>query len=211
MPERAPVAGAIDPPRALEEGVAGGRGVDLETVGTPFVTVVVPVYNNAATLDLTIQSVMLQRSVRTRVVVIDHGSNDGSDRIARTWAVHHPGRVTCIRLVRQPTDRHNPARPLNVGLALAAATAPPGQHSWVIRLDGDDVLTDDDVLATQLRLGDYRQMIAATLVFFSVEEQYAYDYGPVARQRSLVALRKGGAYTLGHHATAIRTDLLTTP
>ncbi|MBW4720409.1 glycosyltransferase family 2 protein [Saccharothrix obliqua] len=174
--------------------------------GAPLVNFVIPLYNAADMLPRSVRSALRQRGVDVRVLVVDHGSTDGSDRIAAELA--EDPRVEVITLVRRPDDRRTPARPLNVGLAHAARTSEPPDRSWTFRLDADDFLADDDVAAEQLALGGYRKLVTATALFFNEEERYAYVYGPAPHDRTLERYRKRGAYSAAHPSNAVRTDLL---
>jgi len=174
----------------------------------PSVTFVVPVYNAAQAIRHCLVSVLRQREISLRLIVIDHGSSDDTPALVRDFATRHPD-VGLVSLARTVADRRSPARPLNEGLNRALSM--PGAHfdrSWVYRLDADDFLVSDDVVATTLREGGYRELVMGTLVFFDARARSAYDYGPVRSQRSLRGLVGRGVYAVAHHATAMRLDLL---
>ncbi len=77
-------------------------------IGTPRVSVVVPVYNRGTSLRWTLDSVIAQSYTNFEVIVVDDGSNDDS---AASVATHYPG----IRLLRQER---------NCGAAAAVRSGP---------------------------------------------------------------------------------------
>ncbi len=179
----------------------------FELLHQPHVIFVIPVYNAASTLGRCVKSALQQESIASHVIVVDHGSQDGSLEIVQQLSTSDE-RIQVISLSRTPRDRRTPARPLNVGLRAALQQDGPDTQSWVFRLDADDVLVSDDVVSTQLAAGGYRALILAPLVFFDDQKQSAYVYGPWPSRRTLQALRRRGAYSVAHHATAMRCDML---
>lgn len=87
------------------------------------VTVVIPTYNGAACIDETLESLRQQKTDGFEVVVVDDGSNDGTQAKV---AVHPVG----ARLIEQPHLGVAVAR--NRGLAEA-------QGRWITFLDQDDL------------------------------------------------------------------------
>lgn len=93
----------------------------------PRVSVIVPVYNGAATLDEALQSLADQTLAQWEAVVVDDGSTDATAGIAEAWAA----RDARVRLVRQANGGVSSAR--NTGHAHARAP-------WLFYLDADDWL-----------------------------------------------------------------------
>jgi glycosyltransferase involved in cell wall biosynthesis len=105
-----------------------------DPIGTPRVSVVVPVYNRGGSLRLTLDSVLAQSYPSFEVIVVDDGSDDDSaDRVA----THYPG----IRLIRQERNC-GAAAAVNRGVAAA-------RGELVAFLDSDD-LWSPDKLALQV-------------------------------------------------------------
>lgn len=75
-------------------GELGGQGTD--TVRTPRISIVVPVYNAERYLDDTIRSVLAQSFREWELLLVDDGSTDGSTAIARRCAAADPARVRCL-------------------------------------------------------------------------------------------------------------------
>lgn len=176
-------------------------------VSTPEVCFVIPVYNQAATLARCTRSALRQRGVGVRVILVDHGSSDGTGTVAAELAGEH-SRVEVLSLRRRPSEVKSPSRPLNEGIATALKHVEDPRRSWVFRLDADDVLASDEVVAGQLAAGGYREVVMATLTFFDPEAGTAYEYGPRLGHRNLAGLPGRDVYAVAHHATAMRADLL---
>lgn len=96
----------------------------------PPVDVVMPARNAAATVALSIRSVLAQSAPDLRLFVVDDGSTDATPAIVATLAAQD-GRVT---LIRQP--RGGIAAALNAGIAA-------GRAPFVARLDADDISHPD--------------------------------------------------------------------
>ena len=87
----------------------------------PRVSVVVPLYNGARFIAETIESVLAQTFDDLELVIVDDGSGDGGDDIARTWARAHPDTV---RVIAHPgRANRGAAASRNVGIAAAPSIA----------------------------------------------------------------------------------------
>ncbi|WP_174187797.1 glycosyltransferase family 2 protein [Nocardia barduliensis] len=174
----------------------------------PTAVFVIPAYNRAATLRRCVISALRQQGVTIRVVLVDHGSSDGTAVLADELARAHPELVV-VSLRRGPAEVASPSRPLNEGIAEALRLVENPEHTWIFRLDADDFLTSDTIVAEQLAGGGLREVIMATLTFFDQEARTAYEYGPRLDHRTLSGLPGRDVYAVAHHATAMRADLLT--
>lgn len=94
------------------------------------ISIILPVYNAASSLDACIQSVLCQTCPDFELLVIDDGSTDGSSSIIRKYE----SRDSRIRCIRQENQGVAAAR--NTGLSAAVGT-------YVTFIDSDDRYTPD--------------------------------------------------------------------
>ena len=62
---------------------------------TPYISVIIPVYNAEATLKKCVDSVLMQQYADFEVILVDDGSKDGSFQICEEYA-REDSRVTVI-------------------------------------------------------------------------------------------------------------------
>ncbi len=93
----------------------------------PFVSILIPAYNEEATIAATLEAALAQTypASRFEVIVIDDGSTDQTAAIAQRYAERHPQR---IRVIQKPNGGKHTA--LNAGLAMARGT-------YIATLDAD--------------------------------------------------------------------------
>ena len=99
----------------------------MMTGTTPRVSVVMPIYNGAAFLALSIDSVLAQTMPDFELILIDDGSTDGTADIIRHYAARD------ARIVPSTKPNSGIAETLNRGLGAARA-------EWIARLDSDDLM-----------------------------------------------------------------------
>ena len=123
-------------------------------MNAPKVTVAIPVFNSAATLERCIRSAMRQTMHDIEIIVADDCSTDASAAIASRLAAEDP-RITVLRL------SPNGGKPRAMNAMVAAA-----RGQWIAVLDADDAFHD----ARLQRLVDAAeaagvQMVADNLVY----------------------------------------------
>ncbi|WP_136068372.1 glycosyltransferase family 2 protein [Modicisalibacter radicis] len=96
----------------------------------PLFSVVIPVYNAQATIEATLESVLLQRLQNFEVVLVDDGSTDGSLSLLRSWQ----RRDRRLVVIDQANAGVSAAR--NAGAARASG-------EWIAFLDADDLWHPD--------------------------------------------------------------------
>jgi CDP-glycerol glycerophosphotransferase len=94
----------------------------------PLVTVVVPIYNVEAYLEVCLLSLAAQTHRNVAVVMVDDGSKDGSAKIAKRFAADYPN----FTLVSKSNNGLGAAR--NTGVQAIA------KSDWLLFVDSDDVL-----------------------------------------------------------------------
>lgn len=112
---------------------------------SPKVTVVIAAYNAEAFLRQTLESVFTQSLTEFEVVVVDDGSNDGTQRILESFS-------DC-RLIVFRQDNKGVSAARNAGLARAKAP-------YIFFLDADDVLAPDALFRMVTTLDYHPQHVA---------------------------------------------------
>lgn len=128
-------------------------------MSTPEVSVILPVYNAAATLNATIRSILDQTFCSFELVVIDDGSTD--DSLVRLQ--HHAASDDRIRLISRKNDGVSSARNLGVEMA---------QASLVAFIDADDIWHPRK-LADHAALHCDEPRVAASYARIAFMERYA--------------------------------------
>ena len=114
------------------------------TGAAPKVSVILPLFNAAAFLDETIESVLAQTFTDFELLIVDDGSSDGSYEKAQGWTREHPDR---IRLYTHP-DHANCGVSATRNLGMARANA-----DLFAYIDADDTWPVDK-LSQQVALFD---------------------------------------------------------
>jgi glycosyltransferase involved in cell wall biosynthesis len=115
--------------------VTGPAAGDLALTTTPRLTVLIPCWNAAGSIERSIGSVLDEREVPLECVVIDDGSTDGTADVVAAIAAHDP-RVIVMCL----PENGGVSSARNEGLALA-------RGEWLAFLDADDRLLPGGVAA----------------------------------------------------------------
>jgi glycosyltransferase involved in cell wall biosynthesis len=174
------------------------------------IDVIVPAYNAAATIIRSVESILRQKHVKQRVIIVDHGSIDQTPELCRSLA--HDDRVSYMRLTRRRRERRGAARPLNAGFHKSLSGGSAGA-AWIMRLDADDVLHSDDCLYRALTSIEADapevQLICGGLIFLSIVDLAACRFVPKDGLRQVEQLRSASAYSIPHHSLIINVGLLT--
>lgn len=148
--------------------------------GTPWLSILVPVYNVADWIGACVQSIATQHLDGVEVLLLDDGSTDASRAICEQLCAAHPGR---LRLLAHATNR---------GLSAARNSlleVARGEYFWFV--DGDDEMQPGAIA----RLHDIVSMHAPDVVmcdYSKLGRQVASFHGP---QR--VLCRNGDALLRG--------------
>ncbi len=100
------------------------------------VTVVIPVYNRAAVVCRTLDSVAAQTVRPLDLVLVDNASTDSSADVIRRWSAANTDPQLRVRILEEPAPGACRAR--NTGLAAV-------DTEWTLFFDSDDVMTPDHV------------------------------------------------------------------
>lgn len=99
------------------------------------VSVIIPAFNAANTLDATIESVVAQTCSDWEIIIWDDGSSDATSAVAKRWC-------DCDARIRLITGLHS---------GVAAARNHAAKHAlaeWLLFLDADDIITNDHLETT---------------------------------------------------------------
>jgi glycosyltransferase involved in cell wall biosynthesis len=164
----------------------------------PRISVVMPVFNEAALLPWALDSVIRQSLGDFECVVVDDGSTDATPAILDAYARRDPR----FRIIRQANG--GISRALNAGLA--AARAP-----WIARFDADDVMLPAR-LESQLSFAEAAPDLAACGCCYDIIDETGRRRGtrrPLPRSRDELArfLAAGEALSFTHPTMLYRRDL----
>lgn len=95
----------------------------------PQVSVVIPCYNNSATIRQAVESALQQSISNIEVLIVDDGSTDGTPNVLKAI---HDSRVRCF----SQANSGGPAAPRNLGIL-------ESKGEWVALLDADDCWDTD--------------------------------------------------------------------
>ena len=131
-------------------------------------TVIIPVYNSISTLERCVNSVLAQELDDMEILLIDDGSDDGSDALCDALAL----KDSRIRIIHRENGGLSAAR--NTGIASA-------QGIWISFVDSDDALASGTLKGNL----DYAEQLPDTdLVEFPVTVRYGspdsfnFDFEP---------------------------------
>lgn len=168
----------------------------------PGVSVLIPCFNEAATLDETLRHALAVHWPQLEVIAIDDGSSDGTGERLDGWAAVEP-RLRVVHLAR------------NQGKAMALRTgALLARHGLLVCIDGDALL-DPEAVGWLVRRFDGQPRLAAvtgnprirnrtTLLGRLQVGEFSSIIGLIKRAQSML----GGLFTVSGVITAFRREAL---
>jgi glycosyltransferase involved in cell wall biosynthesis len=133
----------------------------------PFVSVVIPTYNRKDILCLTLSALAKQNYPNYEIIVVDDGSDDGSDKMIQSLRKKH----LFIRYCRQKKKGFRVARARNLGGRLA-------KGEFLVFLN-DDIVALPDLIASHVRaLEKFDFILGYTAAYFGKE---TYDIDEIKR------------------------------
>ncbi len=97
------------------------------------VSIIIPMYNSAALLPQTLESILAQSSPYWEAILVDDGSTDATETIVKSYSTKDHRFQYCRRPENKPKG---PSSSRNFGLEIA-------QGEYVVFLDSDDLLAPD--------------------------------------------------------------------
>lgn len=114
------------------------------------ISIIIPLYNKYLAIAYTIESVITQTYKDWELLIIDDGSNDGSDQIAKQYTLDKR-----VHYIYKPNGGVSSAR--NIGIQMA-------KGEWLLYIDADDYLLPN-ALETLLNLAEKFKVNIATSNF----------------------------------------------
>ena len=155
------------------------------------ISVIMPVYNGAATLDRALRSVHAQTFSEWEVVAVDDGSTDDTYAILQRWA-KKDARIRVLRL----DENRGPAAARNAALEIA-------RGEWVTYLDHDDEFFADYLA----QVAGHRDNAAEVLVFaydmVTLDGRPIGTWDPVAGRDELFSTHIAMPMALAHRREVV--------
>ena len=130
-------------------------------------SVIVPVFNTAATLRRCVSSILSQQVDGLELILVDDGSTDGSSALCDELASAHD----CIRVIHRENGGLSVAR--NTGIDAA-------KGKWITFVDSDDELTPDTLEPNlELTSADIDLVEFPVTVHYGAPNVYNLDFKPV--------------------------------
>jgi glycosyltransferase involved in cell wall biosynthesis len=145
----------------------------VSSVGSPFVSIVVPAFNSAAYLGEALSSLRAQTLSDIEIIVVDDGSTDGTGDVARRHAAEDPR----VRVLTQEKPSGKPSCARNQALRVA-------RGQYIAFLDADDISVPHRLESALHAL----ELTGAKFAFADVRRLYQ-DTGIMAAAGSLAALK----------------------
>lgn len=166
----------------------------------PLISVVIPTFNYAATLERAVASAMAQGGEDFDLWIVDDGSCDGTPQVAAALEQRWPGRC---RYRRQ--DNAGPAAARNQGLQLS-------QGRYLLFFDADDELLPDALATFRAAIREHPEAGVILAEHESVEEggktkRHRQKHLPDAPLERLRAYLLEKTVTVCHGAVLLRRDV----
>ena len=172
--------------------------------------IIIPLYNSKLTISFAVESALRQEGICRYVIIVDHGSNDGSlDYVKEQYGSNKD--IHILSLTRSPDERRSASRPLNAGFryGLELCKKKPMLSNWMIRLDADDVLyANDSISSALLHYSEGIKLINGRIIMLNESQKLGYQYSSKYQRASIRELVRGSVYSMAHHATLIASELV---
>ena len=137
----------------------------------PFFSVVIPTYNRAAFIEVTLQSVLTQTYPHYEIIVVDNCSTDNTDEVLEPFI--HTGRIRFIK----HEQNYERARSRNTGMSAASG-------DFVTLLDSDDFMYPNNLADA----ADYARAHPDIKCFHNLFE-FVDSHGNVLRRYPMPSLK----------------------
>jgi len=148
-------------------------------MGTPIISVIVPVYNIAPYIGRCLDSILAQTYRQMEIIAVDDGSADGSGQILDDYAQRYPN----VRVFHKENGGVTSARLFGVSQAVG---------EYIGFVDGDDIIESDMYEHLMDNLLQYHADIShcGYQMVFPDRVDYYYNTGDLAQQDHITALKE---------------------
>lgn len=105
---------------------------------SPFVSIIVPAFNEAKILKQSLQSLLNLNYRDYEIIIVNDGSSDDTKKIAESFVGYHRGELNEIKISLINKENGGKASALNVGIQYSTA-------EFVLCMDGDSQLSPDSL------------------------------------------------------------------
>lgn len=107
-----------------------------ESEFTPFVSIIVPVFNEGKVVADSIKSLLNLNYPNYEIIIVNDGSTDDTKQICETFVGNHKGKSSNVRITLINKENAGKASALNTGIAYSKA-------EFILCMDGDSQLSED--------------------------------------------------------------------
>lgn len=131
------------------------------------ISIIIPVYNRAAIVGATLDSVVAQTHRPLQVILVDNYSTDDTLQVLETFKKEHPGEGFNVEIVRE--EHHTAGAARNRGFEKATG-------DWVLFFDSDDLM-DPGLVASYVKLIERAQDKGKALDLISAKSTLVFPDG----------------------------------
>ena len=128
------------------------------------ISIIIPVYNRAAIVGATLDSVVAQTHRPLQVILVDNYSTDDTLKVLETFKKEHPGEGFNVEIVRE--EHHTACAARNRGFEKATG-------DWVLFFDSDDLM-DSGLVASYVKLIERAQNKGKALDLISAKSTLVF-------------------------------------
>ena len=103
---------------------------------SPFVSIIIPVYNEGKIIRKVIESLLRQRYSNFEIIVVNDGSTDDTREIVESMVGYQPGRSSEVKVTLINKENSGKANSLNAGINCSEA-------DYILCMDGDSQLSEN--------------------------------------------------------------------
>lgn len=105
----------------------------------PFVSIIIPVFNEEKILDMTIKSLLKLNYSAYEIIIINDGSNDNTREVAERLVGYKNGKYNKIKISLINKENNGKSTALNAGIKIS-------RGEFILCMDGDSQLSPDSII-----------------------------------------------------------------